>query len=57
MTALTKDGKYPELLLNSIVNLVSNVPIIVVFSFFVALLLKQKFRGTAIVKAIFFCRL
>lgn len=54
MTALTKDGKYPELLLNSIVNLVSNVPIIVVFSFFVALLLKQKFRGTAIVKAIFF---
>jgi len=54
ITALTKDGKYPEFLLNSILSVLSNVPIIVVFSFFVAVLLKQEFRGTAIVKAIFF---
>ena len=53
-TALQVDPKYPELLLNAVQDLVVDVPIIVVFSFFVALLLKQKFRGSAIVKAVFF---
>lgn len=52
--ALLKDTNYPQHLLNSSISLVTDVPIIVVFSFFVALLLKQKFRGSAIVKAVFF---
>ena len=54
IVALTEDAQYPELLWNAAVDLFADVPIIVVFSFFVALLLKQKFKGTAIVKAVFF---
>lgn len=52
--ALTVDASYTELLLGSVKDLFMNVPIIVVFSFFVALLLKQRFKGSAIVKAVFF---
>lgn len=52
--ALLEDTAYPQHLLNSSVSLITDVPIIVVFSFFVALLLKQKFRGSGLVKAVFF---
>lgn len=52
--ALFEDTAYPQHLLNSSVSLVTDVPIIVVFSFFVALLLKQKFHGSGLVKAVFF---
>lgn len=53
-TALTGDAKYPQYLAGSIGDLVYNVPVIIVFSFFVALLLKKKFPGSAAVKAVFF---
>ena len=53
-TALTGDAKYPQYLAGSIGDLIYNVPVIIIFSFFVALLLKKKFPGSAAVKAIFF---
>ncbi|MBQ8684095.1 MAG: sugar ABC transporter permease [Clostridia bacterium] len=52
--ALTKDAYYPKYLAESLLNLLYNVPVIIVFSFFVAMLLKNKFRGSAAVNAIFF---
>ena len=52
--AITKDAKYPQYLAESLLNLVYDVPVIIVFSFFVALLLKKKFPGSAVVNAIFF---
>lgn len=52
--ALTKNAKFPQYLSESLLNLVYDVPVIIVFSFFVALLLKKKFPGSAAVNAIFF---
>ncbi len=52
--ALTYDEQYPQDLLSSIGDLVYNVPVIIVFSFFVSVLLKQKFPGSVWVKGIFF---
>ena len=52
--ALLKDKDYPQYLVKSLGDLLYNVPVILVFSFFVALLLKKPGRGTAVVKAIYF---
>ena len=54
LTALTKDEKFLPLAAGSLLDLFVNVPVCLVFSFFVAVLLKQKFRGNGLVKAIFF---
>lgn len=51
---LFEDVEYLPMLWKSIQNLLLNVPVILVFSFFVALLLKQKFVGNAVAKSIFF---
>ena len=51
---LFEDVKYLPMLWKSIQNLLLNVPVILVFSFFVALLLKQKFVGNAVAISIFF---
>lgn len=53
-TALLKDKDFPQYLVQTLSELLYNVPVILVFSFFVALLLKKRSRGTAIVKAIYF---
>lgn len=52
--AFTSDPKFPRLLSDLLINLVYDVPIILVFSFFVAVLLKEKFIGNSLMKAIFF---
>ena len=52
--AITKDAFFPKYLAESLLDLLYNVPVIIVFSFFVALLLKSKFPGSAAVNAIFF---
>ena len=52
--ALTKDEKFLPLAAGSILDLFINVPVCLIFSFFVAVLLRQKFRGNSLVKAIFF---
>ena len=54
ITAVTKDEKYIPLVLESVVNMLINVPVCLVLSFFIAVLLNQKFRGNYIVKAFFF---
>lgn len=52
--ALLRNKDYPQYLVKSLGDLLYNVPVILVFSFFVALLLKKRSRGTAVVKAIYF---
>ncbi len=52
--ALLENKDYPQLLVKALGDLLYNVPVILVFSFFVALLLKRPTRGTAVVKAIYF---
>ena len=52
--ALQEDPDFVKTLMGSIGSLVFNVPAIVVFSLFVAVLLNQKMRGRAIFRAIFF---
>lgn len=52
--ALLRDKDYPQYLVQALGDLLYNVPVILVFSFFVALLLKKRTRGTAVVKAIYF---
>ena len=54
ITALTRDEEFLPLAAGSVLELFINVPVCLVFSFFVAVLLRQKFRGNAIAKAIFF---
>lgn len=53
-SALTEDAYFSKYMVQSVVDLLINVPIIMVFGFFAAVLLKQKFHGNAIVKVIFF---
>lgn len=45
---------YMRQLSESIVNMLINVPIILIFSLFAAVLLNQKFRGRAFARAVFF---
>lgn len=52
--ALFIDPYFPRMLLTSMVELITDVPVILVFSFCAALLLKKPFKGIGIVKAIFF---
>ncbi len=54
ITALTRDEKFLPLATGSIIDLFIDVPVCLVFSFFVAVLLRQKFFGNAIAKAVFF---
>ncbi len=48
------DIEFPKRLLASLIQMVTEVPVILIFSFFVAVLLKDKFRGASAVKTIFF---
>ena len=50
----TSNADYPRALTESVVNMVVNVPIIIIFSLFAAVLLNQKFRGRTLARAIFF---
>lgn len=52
--ALFKDTEYLSLLGSSVSSLLFNVPAIVIFSLFMAILLNQKMRGRAVFRAIFF---
>jgi ABC-type sugar transport system permease subunit len=50
----TTNPDFPRKLTDSVVDMVVNVPIIIIFSLFVAVLLNQKFRGRAFARAVFF---
>lgn len=52
--AFTEDPEFSTTLLGSVKELLFNVPAIVIFSLFMAVLLNQKMRGRAIFRAIFF---
>ena len=52
--ALRETVDFSKLLVAALIDLFTNVPIVLVFSFFIALLLKNKFRGRAVAQVIFF---
>lgn len=52
--AFLEDVNFPKMLLQSVVTNLQNIPLILIFSYFVALLLKKKFKGSFLVKTIFF---
>jgi len=52
--ALTINTSFNRTLTESIINMVINVPLIVIFSLFLAVLLNQKFFGRAAARAVFF---
>lgn len=52
--ALFVDAEYVRTLTETVVKMVSDVPLILAFSFFAALLLNQKFKGRSIARVVFF---
>jgi len=54
MEALTVNTEFNRSLADAIMNMVTNVPLIVIFSLFLAVLLNQKFIGRPLARAIFF---
>lgn len=52
--ALTVNTSFNRTLTEAIVNMVVNVPLIVIFSLFLAVLLNQKFVGRAVARSVFF---
>ncbi|MEK3887933.1 carbohydrate ABC transporter permease [Bacillus sp. FSL K6-3431] len=52
--ALTENVDYNRTLAEVVIDMVVNVPLIVIFSLFIASILNQKFRGRMIARAIFF---
>lgn len=51
---LTEHASFNQILVNSLIDMVIDVPLVIFFSLFMALLLNQKFKGRTIVRAIFF---
>jgi ABC-type sugar transport system permease subunit len=54
VSLFTTNPDFPRKLTESVVDMVVNVPIIIIFSLFIAVLLNQKFRGRAFARSIFF---
>lgn len=52
--AFWSDPEFPVALVSSLLQLLSDVPFILAFSFFVAVIINQKFKGNHLVKLIFF---
>lgn len=52
--AFTVHGNFKQVLTSSVINMVVDVPLIIFFSLFMALMLNRKFRGRTLVRAIFF---
>ena len=52
--AFTVHGSFKQILTTSVMNMLVDVPLIIFFSLFMALMLNQKFTGRTLVRAIFF---
>jgi ABC-type sugar transport system permease subunit len=52
--ALQEDPNFIQYLTTEITNMIVNIPLILMFSLFIAVLLNQKFKGRALIRAIFF---
>lgn len=50
----TSHGSFKQVLTSSMLNMLVDVPLIIFFSLFMALLLNRKFKGRGLVRAIFF---
>jgi ABC-type sugar transport system permease subunit len=48
------DAEFPVLLTNAIIDCLENVPLIIIFSFFIAMMIRKQFKGDFIIKSIFF---
>ena len=52
--ALTEHGSFRQVLTESMIDMVVDLPLIIFFSLFMAIILNQKFRGRTLARAIFF---
>lgn len=52
--AFTKDTKFVQYVVSSLGEMLVQVPVIVIFSLFMAMVLNQKFKGRVVARAIFF---
>lgn len=52
--AATASGSFSEILVDAIIDIVSDIPVILIFSLLIAVVLNSKFKGRAFVRAIFF---
>ncbi len=52
--AFTRDSKFPVMLADTFKNMALQVPMILLFSMFIAMILNQKFRGRMLARAVFF---
>lgn len=52
--ATTATATFTELLVSTIIDIASDVPVIMIFSLLIAVVLNSKFKGRALVRAIFF---
>ena len=52
--AFAIDGQFNRLLVDELKNMAINVPVTLIFAFFIALILNQEFKGRGFVRAIFF---
>jgi ABC-type sugar transport system permease subunit len=52
--ALTRHSTFNRILTESVFNIILDVPLIIFFSLFIAILLNQRFKGRTMVRAIFF---
>ncbi|WP_054860308.1 ABC transporter permease subunit [Gracilibacillus sp. JCM 18860] len=52
--ALTVNTNFNRTLIESIINMVVNIPLIIIFSLFLAVLLNQKFLGRSFARGVFF---
>ena len=52
--ASTVDATFNELLVSAVIDIITDVPVILVFSLLIAVVLNSKFKGRALVRAIFF---
>ncbi len=53
-TQVTASSSFRVELLNTTTNVIINLPVLLIFSLFIAVILNMKFKGRAIVRAIFF---
>lgn len=52
--AFTAHGSFKQILVESLMNMLVDVPLVIFFSLFMALLLNKEFKGRTLVRAIFF---
>ena len=52
--AFTGDIRFKTYLVNNLVSLISQIPVIVIFSLFISVVLNQKFRGRIVTRTVFF---